>query len=121
MGGKYLNVDFLPFEIEYLDGGYYFLSVEKSAATQIPLGSRIIAMNGMPAQEYMDKHVIPYVSGGTLQDRIKKALVYLSMSDTPDTPLRLEIETPGGETGNYLLKYNARQEKLGKEDILTVR
>lgn len=69
-----LKTDFIPIDIKCIKNDYYILGVDKVLLEKIPLGSKIIELNNMPVQEYLNRYIMQYAFGMTLQDKTKSAL-----------------------------------------------
>lgn len=51
------------------------ISTEKK--DELPIGSELIEVNGMPTLEYLNKNVIPFISASTEQARINEGVYYI--------------------------------------------
>lgn len=115
---NYSKTDFIPIDIEYIKNDYYILGIENSLSKKIPLGSKIIKVNNMPIQEYLDRYIMQYSFGHTLHDKIRRALPLLCSSIKTNDSLSCQIKTPKGEIREVVLKYDALKRKVHKNDMI---
>lgn len=57
--------DSLKWNTEYVDGKFIVNNVSYPAAKEVPAGSEIIEVNGMPVMDYCRKYVLPRISSST--------------------------------------------------------
>lgn len=65
--------DSLKWSTEYIDGKFIVNYVSYPAAKQIPAGSEIVEVNGIPVMEYCRKNVLPRISSSTDAYRLSRA------------------------------------------------
>jgi hypothetical protein len=58
-GSQY--TDYVPMTIRYFNDELYIINVVESLANTFPVGSKIMEINDLKTDEYMQKHVEPYV------------------------------------------------------------
>lgn len=95
--------------LTYIQGKVYIFDVNKSKEKEIPLGSEIISVNGLPAQEYQTKFVNPYISSSTENDLNNKA-AYNLLSGLEGDKYDVEIKTPKGEIKKLHLVHSKTEE-----------
>ena len=79
------------------------VNVEKRFADQIPLGSEIVAVDGVPTEDYLKTNVIPYVGASADHALWEAAVVGYSpwglgiAAGQPGTEVAFTIRTPDGQ------------------------
>ena len=60
---------------KYIDGKYYFIKYKKDCPYSDPnlLGAEIIEIDGLPTQQYVEKNVLPYITGSTQRFKLNRA------------------------------------------------
>lgn len=96
--------------IQNIDGKAIIVRTNLSRKDEIPFGSQVIAVNGIPTQKYIDENVAPYISSSTdyiLQDwsisgllRGLEGMTYL-----------VKIKKPDGELTEIKLTHKKTEEK----------
>lgn len=97
--------------LENINGRAIVTHVNEPKKEEIPVGSEVIQVNGMPAKEYMEKEIIPYISSSTdyiLQDIGAGSLLKGLAGESID----IRIRRPDGEERDFHLT-----RALNKEDI----
>jgi C-terminal processing protease CtpA/Prc len=82
----------------------------QSKKNEIPAGSEIIEVNGLPTQEYINKFVAPYISSSTdyvLQDWA----VWRLLAGLEGEKYEIRIKTPDGKTKTLSLMHEMTLEK----------
>lgn len=115
------NADFIPIEIKCIKNDYYILGIDESLSEKVPLASKIIKLNDLPIQEYLNHHVMQYVSGSTMQDKTDKALQFLCSSNRYSDSICLQIETPQKDIRTVYLKYDAKKRNIGREQMVATK
>lgn len=80
-----------------------------SKKDELPVGSEIIEMNGMPVQEYIDKKIAPYIATSTPYVRQNKSINKLLMGVEGDTYV-IKIRKPNGKTATLNLTHKITTE-----------
>jgi C-terminal processing protease CtpA/Prc len=57
----------------------------------ISIGQEVVKVNGVPVKDYAARHVIPYVSASTLQDKMVRAYDYALLGGSVNQPIRLQL------------------------------
>jgi hypothetical protein len=94
---KYPYCDFIPMTVKFFEDTLQIVTVRTIFADIFPLGSKIIKINGINANEYMQEHIFPYVDSKfkpTQQVLAARRLVSLKQLDDK---LTLTYITPQGE------------------------
>lgn len=90
--------------------------VESDLLNDIPLGSTIIAVDGLDLESYLKTNIIPYISASTEQilwnEAVRKAL-----DGFPETKVDITIKTPQGEIRDITLKRNAKGNRNKKSSL----
>lgn len=108
---KFAYFDYLPLIPYMADGKLFVMGISSSLITIIPLGSEIIQIGNMHPKDYMDKNIIPLVSGSTKQGKIYSSMQYLTWGNPSDS-LKFQFLTPNGKVVNQYLHYNAKSSNL---------
>lgn len=93
-----------------VQGKIFVYDVNKSKAEEIPIGSEIVKVNGLPANEYQQKFVTPYISTSTENDLNNQAS-YNLLSGLSGDQFDIEIKTPKGEIKKFHLIHSKTEEK----------
>jgi hypothetical protein len=89
--------DYISMSVRYFNDELYIISVRESLSMTFPVGSKILEINGLKTDEYMKKHIAPYVESDfkpTVQ-RLSASLL-LSAKLATDT-LTVKYQTPKNE------------------------
>lgn len=92
-----------------VQGKIYVIGTNKSKEKEIPLGSEILKVNGLPIKEYQDKFVKPYISSSTLNYLNFKAANTLLMGIQGDH-YDIELRLPKGEIKKLSLTHSKTEE-----------
>ncbi|WP_407323557.1 S41 family peptidase [Tenacibaculum maritimum] len=94
-----LNAEFgdYRFYLKNIDGKAVISKINLSKKEEIPIGSEIIEINGMPTQKYLNIHVKPYISTSTSHILENTAVSELLKAPIGTTYL-LKIKKPNQET-----------------------
>jgi len=84
--------------------------INESKKSELPIGSEIVEVNGLPTKEYINKFVAPYISSSTeyvLKDEgVEKLLTGLKGEKN-----KIKIVTPAGKTKTISLIHDVTTEK----------
>lgn len=71
----YEEVDYPNYGTERIGDRYYFVSYKKDCefSDSTLLGAEIIEVNGLSVKQYIEKHVLPYITGSTIKYKLKQA------------------------------------------------
>jgi C-terminal processing protease CtpA/Prc len=94
----------------------YVSVIEKSKAEQIPLGSRIIAIDGIPAEQYLENNIYKYISDNTLQHKRLQAIEPLMTGKSGDS-ISFVLLTPQQQERTVFIAYDVMQRKVMKTDL----
>ena len=69
------DVDYPNYGTKYIGGKYYFIKYKKDCPYSDPdlLGAEIIEIDGLPTEQYVEKFVLPYLTGSTLKYKLNQA------------------------------------------------
>jgi len=84
--------------------------VNKSKKDELPIGTEIIKVNGLPTREHLEKNVLPYISSSTdyiQEDRGVERMLQGYVGTTYDLELRL----PNGQLKKLKLTHKKTEEK----------
>ncbi len=76
-----------------VNGALYFTNTDKQLKATIPLGSQLIGVNGLPVEEYIEKHIRPYISSSTEHIRRNMEAHEVLQGIRTDS-VQIEIRTP---------------------------
>lgn len=93
-----------------VQGRVYVSNVNKSKAAEIPVGSEIIRVNGLPVQEYKSSYVSPYIASSTQHNVDNKAAFNL-LSGLAGDKYEIEFKTPEGKHQTITLKHEKSDEQ----------
>lgn len=97
-------------KLEMFDDQLYVVNVSLSLEDQIPPGSKLLQVAGMPARKYMDTQVVPFISSSTPHVLQRVACRNL-LRGQQNTQVAIEFETPQKETRTAVL---TRDDALNK-------
>ncbi|MBI1266547.1 MAG: peptidase S41 [Cryomorphaceae bacterium] len=93
-----------------IDGKAIITRVNPSKKSEIPIGTEIVAVNGMSATTYRSLYVKPYISSSTAH--ILEDWSVMSMFESPEgTVFDVDIVTPKGEKKRLKLTHQRTQEQ----------
>lgn len=91
-----------------IDGKAIITGINNSKKNDLPLGTEVVKVNGLPTQDYLDTHVIPYISSST--DYVLKELAVTSMFQAPaGTEFEVEFRLPNGKMEHMNLKISDKK------------
>lgn len=93
-----------------LQGRIFVFDVNKSKENEIPVGSEVLKVNGVTAQEYQTKYVNPYISTSTEND-LNNTAGYNLLSGLHGEQYDIELKTPKGEIKKFHLVHSKTEEK----------
>ena len=110
------SIDRLPIEIRLIGNDYYVLGVVKEKLGDIPLGSKILEINGLQIIDYLEKYIFPQIGAKTWHDKNNRALEYLTYGKTNDS-IVFTIQTPELRVINTGMMYNRGENNIQKKDM----
>jgi len=96
--------------VKNVDNKVIIVNINKSKKDELPVGSEILEVNGMPTHEYINKFVAPYISSSTdyvLQDWS----VIKLFEGLKGQKYEIKIKTPDGKTKTLSLIHDISLEK----------
>ena len=115
---KILNTDFGEFKfiLSNIDGKAIITKVNKSKLSELPIGTEIIKVNGIPTKEYVNQNVKPYISSST-QHILNDLSIKYMLEGFIGSKFQLELRLPNGKikTINLTHKESAEQELYPEE------
>lgn len=84
--------------------------VNLSKKKEIPIGTEIVKVNGIPTREYRDKHVKPYISSST-NYVLDDWSTYFLLEGPVGSRFTLELKLPNGKTSTLELEHAKTTEK----------
>lgn len=127
-----------PIHISYLDDGYYITSGSASALHELPQFSKIIKIDGIQVDTYMDQNVYPYVwhaKKNTVMGYYGSDVACYGQANTTQeyevitpenttmtvTMKRIPYEEYGNDWIGINLSIDAQQEDIFSSNLLTVK
>lgn len=93
-----------------IDGKAIITRVNKSKKDELPIGTEIIKVNGLPIKEYLDLNVFPYISSST--DYIREDWgISRALEGYAGTSYDLEMNLPNGDIKKLRLTHSKTEEK----------
>lgn len=89
--------DYISFGASYFNDTLRLILVRRDLESIYPVGSKIIGINGMSADEYMDKYINPFVDSDFKPTQQILAASRLFSSRKLDDKLTIKYITPNGE------------------------
>ena len=80
--------DYIAVSAKYFDDGLYIIRAREDIVRNIPIGSKILEVNGIPLDEYMKKNIYPYIDSD-----FEPTVKYLSASKLFSSDLSSNILT----------------------------
>ena len=115
---KILNSDFVEFKfiLSNFDGKAIITKVNKSKLSELPIGTEIIKVNGIPTKEYINQNVRPYISSSTEHILNDLSIKYM-LEGFIGSKFQLELRLPNGKIKTISLthKENIEQELYPSE------
>lgn len=88
-------------ELRAFDDGVYVVNTTRMYSHLLPLGSKVVAIEGEPTAVYMKERLFPYISAST--KHIKTNIALQTLLDMPaEKKLRMDYVTPQGKQKNYV-------------------
>jgi len=91
-------------------GKIFVFDVNKSKEKEIPLGSEVIAVNGITSQEYQSRFVNPYISTSTDND-LNISAAYNLLSGLEGDQYDVELKMPNGVIKKIHVIHSKTEEK----------
>lgn len=91
-------------EFGWLEGKVVVTRINDEKKDELPIGSELIEVNGMPTIEYLNKNVIPFVSASTEQARINEGVYYI-LDGLKNTEYLVKFFKPNKEEISLKLKH----------------
>ena len=85
-----------PVEIRWIADHFFVTNVDRTLTEQIPLGSQVFFVEGIPIENYIEKNIRPYVSSSTEHIR-KKIICERLLEGATKSSLEIGIVTPSGQ------------------------
>lgn len=89
--------DYIPFAAKYFGDTLKLIRVRENLESIYPLGSKILEINGIPVDEYMDKYINPFVNSKVQPTQRLFAASKLFSSRRFNDPLTVKYITPNGD------------------------
>ncbi|WP_196890016.1 S41 family peptidase [Aureivirga sp. CE67] len=83
--------------LKNIQGKAIIVRVNKSKKDELPIGTEIVKVNGIPSKEYREKNVKPYMSSST-DYVLEDASTLFMLQGLKGTEYELELKLPNGKT-----------------------
>lgn len=100
-----LSVGELPIAIKKIDNRIFLFGFISDNLNNVALGSEIIQINNLPVLDYINKFVLPYTWGSTLQWRTQNAVENVFGFGLIGDSLNVQFKTTEGNFKDIWLKY----------------
>mgnify|MGYP001154671041 CR=1 FL=1 len=87
--------------IENFDKRFFVTDIPVQYKDMVPLGSEVIAVNGIPAREYAEKELIPYISSSTEHVLWNTAAAMMFYGTDSTKLFHLTLRAPNGKQIKY--------------------
>lgn len=104
--------DKFQWHLSCIEGKAIVTAISSKQKKEIPIGSEIVEVNGMPTAEYLEKEVIPYISSSTDYVRYDFAVSDMFQSLKGDS-YQVKIKTPAGKMLDMKITHEVRPEVRG--------
>lgn len=111
MGNLPLNLGFVESQWVVLER----LPTKEILKEDIPPGSVVLAIEGMPAKDYLEKEIFPFVPGGTSQG--KNALMNKLSFFRSGKPIHLKLRYPAGTVHSRSLSPTSEENPITWQDM----
>ncbi len=107
-----LNSSFKNYKLilSNIEGKAIITRINTSKKEELPIGTEIVKVNGIPTQEYIEKNVKPYISSSTKHILEDWSIKYL-LEGYVGSVFKLEVKTPKGKLKKIQLIHEENMEK----------
>lgn len=92
--------------IENFNKKFIVTDIPLAYKDQVPLGSELVSVDGIPALEYADKELIPYISASTDYVRYNRAAAAMFYGTDTNRVWHLQLRSPKGALINYNYQFH---------------
>lgn len=103
--------------LENFDKHFYVTDIALKFKDAVPLGSELVSVDGMPAREYAEKEIIPYISQSSEQTRWNDAAWMMFYGTDTAQVWHLRLRTPKGKTIDYNYQFHTYSPKWERRDF----
>lgn len=111
--------DSLNWTTDYVGGKFFISSIKYPKAKEIPAGSEIIEVNGMPVKEYYEKTIRPRVAASTEAYRLQRGAEIL-LEDLYYTRYTIKLQLPDKQYRTITMHHNWAQYGEEEDNLSTV-
>jgi carboxyl-terminal processing protease len=97
--------------IENFDKKFFVTDMPEQFKDKVPLGSELISVDGMPAKEYAEKEIIPYISSSTEHVLWNNAASMMFYGADSTKVWHLKLRTPKGDMISYDYQFHTYRTK----------
>jgi len=92
--------------IENFDKRFFVTDMPVQYKDMVPLGSELISVNGIPAKEYAEKEILPYISSSTDHVRWNNAAQMMFYGTDSAQVWHLKLRSPKGKMIDYNYQFH---------------
>jgi len=114
--GIFKSTIYTPLRFSRTGRTYFVSNVMLRDREKLPLGSVLVAIEGMDPNEWLEQHIYKYVSASTEHERMNEAIrsIYYIMPDTTHS-LGMKFKAPGGNEIEYVYRFQSSRKGWVKE------
>jgi C-terminal processing protease CtpA/Prc len=94
---SYPYMDYIPMLVHYFNDSLYITHIRDSLENVFPIGSKILEINGLPYNDYMDKYINPFVDSKYKPTQQVLAAARLLSARQLEDKITLKYRTPNQE------------------------
>ncbi len=115
----------IKLQLENIEGKAIIVGINKKKKDDIPIGSEIVAVNGLPVSDYIEESVKPYISTSA-PHTLKDLCVQYLLNGIKGSNFDIEIRKPNGQSKKVKLIAGHSEDQqmyppIEKKDLLTFR
>lgn len=98
------NFEDFRIDLKNIDGKAIISRISENKKGEIPVGTEIIAINGISTEDHLDQYVYPYISTSTKHDKMNRAINWHLLQGFIGTVYDLECKLPDGRAKTLQVK-----------------
>lgn len=83
----------------------------------IVIGQEVVKVNGLPVKDYAARHVLPFQSSSTQQDRLVRTYDYMLLGGALNEPIKLELRDVSNKTTEHTIPRVKPAERSAKLQV----
>ncbi len=109
--------DYIPASVRYFKDDLYLVHVREDLADRFPVGSKILAINGLKTADYMNRHVMPYIESDFEPTAKVLAASYVFASRPLTDTLTVTYQTPGNKISTIVLPRDGEAKRDSEKSV----